>query len=216
MSLSDVAGSGGYYIASAGRTIYADAGTITGSIGVVGGKMVLKGLFDKIGLTVDVFQRGKNAGLFSSVEEFSEEQRKIFVELLEQTYAIFLDRIVTARKQPREQVLKMAGGQTWTGYQAERGKLVDEIGGLSDAIDRARKEAGLAEDAPVTILRLPEPRSLFEAILFGRGGETRLGGSLLGEQLPPALQPISSYLNALWCVQNERTAVMMPAFISIK
>ena len=216
VSLSDVAGSGGYYIAAGGRKIYANAATITGSIGVVGGKLVIKGLFDKVGLTVDVFQRGKNAGLFSSVEAFSEEQRELLRETLQETYEIFLDRIVDSRKQPLEQIEKMARGRAWTGHLAQRGKLVDEIGGLSDAIAGARKEAGIEEDARVVILRMPEPRSLWEAIIFGPDGGARMPRGLMLHQLPPALRPACSYLNALSCLQDEHAVALMPGFISIK
>ena len=230
VSLSDLAGSGGYYIAAGGRKIYADSGTITGSIGVISGKLVLKGLFDKIGLRVDVFERGKNAGLFSSVEELSDEQREHLRELLQATYDTFLDRIVTSRKLPLNELEKLARGQSLTGYQAQRGKLVDEIGGLSDAIDGARRAAGLSEDVPVTIVRMPEPRSLLDTIIFGRHDSDSSSSSRL---VPPALRlqymplisrPVARYLpagwqaglNALWCLQNEHTAVLMPGFISIR
>lgn len=224
VSLSDVAGSGGYYIAAGGRKIYADAATITGSIGVVGGKFVLKGLFEKVGLSVEVFERGENAGLFSSVEEFSDVQRERFHDMLEETYETFLERIMATRKQPLEDIKKMAQGQTWTGHQARLGKLVDEIGGLNDAIAGARKAAGLGEDVDVAIVRMPKSRSLFETIIFGRQDDSqmpfgpaqgKLGGLPL-HRLPRDLRPALRYLNALLCLQNEHTAALMPGFISIR
>jgi len=216
VSLSDVAGSGGYYIAAGGRRIYADAATITGSIGVVGGKFVLKGLFEKIGLSVEVFERGKNAGLFSSMDEFSELQRQRLLEMMQETYQTFLERITTTRKQPLEDLERMAQGQTWSGYQAQRGKLVDEIGGLNDAIAGACKEAGLGEDVRVSIVRMPRPMSFFEAIIFGREDDSRLPAGLGLNQLPLDLRPALRYLNAVRCLQDEHTAALMPGFISIR
>ncbi len=217
VSLSDVAASGGYYIATGGRKIFADPGTITGSIGVVGGKLVLKGLFEKIGLSVDVFQRGRNAGLLSSVEEFSDSQRERMRELLLQTYEVFLQRIAVSRGQSLEELRKVAQGQSMTGLQAHRLALVDEIGGLSDALAEARRAAGIPPEAKVRILRMPKPRSLFEVILWGDVKGSRMPRSLrLAAALPPELRAVKSYLWALWCLEANHVAALMPVSITVK
>ena len=214
VSLSDVAGSGGYYIATGGRMIYAEEGTITGSIGVLGGKLILKGLFEKLGLTVDVFERGAHAGMFSVVEEFSDSQRQRYRELLLETYEIFLDRIVTSRKQPLEDVVKLAEGQSLTGYQAQQGKLVDAIGGLDDAIGAAREAAKLPADVQVSIVRLPRPQSVIDVILWGKR-ELRMHNSLW-QALPAEALPAIRYLSALRCIEDHRAAALIPALITVR
>ena len=216
VSLSDVAGSGGYYIASAGRLIYANEGTMTGSIGVVGGKVVLTGLFEKLGVTVDVFQRGENAGLFSPVEEFTDKQRERYRELLQATYETFLDRIVTSRGLTLEELADYTEGRTLTGSQAREGKLVDAIGGLKEAIRAARLAAGFPPDAEVAIVRLPRSQSIIEAILWGRQDEVRAPGLPLARHMPADALPALRYLNALRCLEGGRAAALMPEMITIR
>jgi len=217
VSLCDVAASGGYYIATGGRTIYANSGTITGSIGVVGGKFVLAGLFDKIGVSVDVFERGGNAGLFSSVSEFSDSQRQRVRELMIGTYETFLQRISTSRNQSVDELRELAQGQTLTGLRARRHKLVDEVGGLSEAVAAAREAAGIAPEAKVRIIHLPRPRSLFEVLLWGQTDAPRTGGVWqLMEALPEDLGPLRSHLRALWHMQREQVAALMPAPIQVR
>jgi len=216
VSMSDIAGSGGYYIAAGGRFIFAEEGTITGSIGVVGGKIVLKGLFDKIGLSVDVFERGKNAGLFSSIQEFSPEERARFGALLQETHELFIQRIQTSRKQPEAQLKAMAHGQSVTGFQAKEGGLVDAIGGLEEAIDAAKKAAGIAPEVEVAIVHLPRPQSVWEVVLMGRYDGVRAPRLMPAGSLPPALRPAASYLYTLLCLEPYRPATLMPFHLTVK
>src|SRR5205085_10645617 len=147
-SMSDVAASGGYYISMAAKKIYAEPGTLTGSIGVVGGKIALAGLYDKVGITTDVIQRGANAGIFASDEPFSPTEREALTALMKDIYDQFVDQALAGRqkagkKMTREGLLKIAGGRIWTGRQAKENGLVDELGSLVDAVAAAKNVAGL-------------------------------------------------------------------------
>jgi protease-4 len=217
-SMSDVAASGGYYIASACRVIYADAGTLTGSIGVFGGKFVLKGLYDKLGLQVVVFERGHNAGFFSSSETFSEKQREKFVSLLEDTYDIFLQRVAEGRGHDIEKIRDVAMGRAYTGLQAKDIGLVDVVGGLNAAIERAIKEAGLDPGAEVSIVRLPKAQSVFETLLWGRDRGVTMNRQIswTAEFLPGDLTVAMRYLYVLQCMEDYRPAMLMPAFLQIR
>lgn len=184
-SMSDVAASGGYYICMGARKIFAQPGTLTGSIGVVGGKLALRGLYDKIGITTDVIQHGTNSGILSTTDGFTPSQRKAMEALMQETYEQFLakameGRAAAGKKFTREQFLKVAEGRIWTGRQAKENGLVDELGSLEDAIGEARRQAGLAQDADIDYLILPKPRSLLDTLLEAKG-ET----SLLARQLGP-------------------------------
>jgi len=216
VSLSDVAGSGGYYIASAGRIILADPGTITGSIGVVGGKFVLSGLYEKLGLNVDVFQRGKHAGLLSSAQRFSESERSRLRELLEHTYETFLKRVAEARGLPVAQIEQFSEGRPWTGAQAKENLLVDRLGGLEDAIEVAKVEAGMEPDAPVSVVRWPEARSLFEILLWGKPDEVQAPALRLTRALPADVRRLYNAVGALRCFDKDPVAFLMPAVIFLR
>jgi protease-4 len=165
-SMGDVAGSGGYYIAMGANKIYAEPSTLTGSIGVLGGKIVLKGLFDKLGLDTEVISRGANSGSLSSTQTFTPEERRVWTGLLEEVYHQFVDKAAKGRKMSYEKLNELAQGRVYTGQMAKKIGLVDELGTLNDAIVAAKTAAGLKPDAEVDLLILPEPKSIFEQ-LFG-------------------------------------------------
>jgi len=215
VSLSDVAGSGGYYVAAGGRSIIAGAGTITGSIGVVGGKFVVKGLFEKLGLNVQVFQRGRHAGFLSAAQEFSDSERERMRALLLSTYETFLSRVAETRNMPVEDVRSVAAGRPWSGFQAKRKNLVDALGGLSDAIAEAKKAAGIAPDEKVEIIRLPRPRSVLELLFHGKENDSAMLPAGLQNLLPGAARA-RSYLNTLRCLEKEPTAFIMPGLITVE
>jgi protease-4 len=166
VSMGDVAGSGGYYIAMGAKKIYAEPGTITGSIGVIGGKLVTKGLYEKLGLNTEVISRGRNSGSLSSNSPFTPEERKVWIELLSETYDQFITKAAEGRKMDKKRLAELAQGRVYTGRVAKKLGLVDEIGTLQDALTEAKKAAGLKPDADVDLLILPKPRSFFEQ-LFG-------------------------------------------------
>lgn len=165
-SMGNTAASGGYYIAMGAQKVFAEPGTLTGSIGVVGGKIALGGLYDKIGLTTDVISRGQNSGVLSSLTKFSDSERVAMQKLMQEIYDQFTAKVAETRGMSREEVEKLARGRVYTGKTAKELKLVDEIGTLDDAVAHAQKLAGLADDEDVERIVLPRATSPFES-LFG-------------------------------------------------
>ena len=155
VSMGDVAGSGGYYIAAPADTIVAEPGTITGSIGVVSGKYSFKGLYDKIGLHKEVLKRGKRADFYTDYGDYPAEEREIIQAQIKEIYENFIGKVAEGRGMTTEAVDKIAKGRIWTGKQAKEIGLVDELGGLNLALSIARKKAGLARKR-VQLIRLPQ------------------------------------------------------------
>lgn len=171
ISIGSMAASGGYYLACAGETIYADPTAIVGSIGVVGGKFVLKDLFAKVGITSEAFMRGKNAGLFSSSEPWTQEQRKLITAWMTNTYEQFTSRVMETRKGKIKDIDQVARGRIFLAPQARDLGMVDEIGGLEKALAHAADRAKLKKGT-YDIRYLPEPRTLGD-LLMGRDPEAR-------------------------------------------
>ncbi len=217
-SLSDTAASGGYYIAAGARAIYAQPGCLTGSIGVFGGKIVLKGLFDKLGLNVVIIDRGGRAGLDSLFTDLDAEDRAKLEALVEDTYRLFLARVAETRHgKSAEQIDKVAQGRVWTGSQAQKNGLVDSLGGLPQAIEAAKKAAGIPAGQAVEIIYLPQPRSLFEYILSGgEDDDVQLDGPLGAAALPRSLAPVGAYLRALMALRAEASVCILPAIVRIR
>jgi protease-4 len=172
VSVGSMAASGGYYIASAADTIYADAGAIVGSIGVVGGKFVYGDLAEKLGVTTESFSRGKNADLFSSTHTFDEKQKVLVRNWMTETYEQFLERIRTTRRQKIRNLDEVARGRIFGAKQGKDLGLIDEIGGLEDAIADAAKRAGLS-DGGYDVRSLPQPKTLADLFGGGSSSETR-------------------------------------------
>jgi len=169
ISVGGMAASGGYYLACAGDTIFADPTAIVGSIGVVGGKFVLKDLFDKVGITNEPFMRGKNAGLFSSNAPWTDDQRALITKWMTNTYDQFTERVLTTRNGKIKDIDKVARGRIFLASQAKDLGMVDEIGGLQAALDFAAAKAKL-EKGDFEIRVLPAPRSLGD-LLNGHGAD---------------------------------------------
>ncbi|GGL34932.1 signal peptide peptidase SppA [Planomonospora parontospora] len=154
VSMGDVAASGGYFVAMAADVIMAQPGTLTGSIGVFGGKPVIGELLGKIGVTSETVREGANAAMFSPSHGFSDAQWDRVNAWLDRIYDDFVGKVAEGRGLTRERAHELARGRVWTGADAHASGLVDELGGLEDALALARKKAGLAADAPVR----PYPR----------------------------------------------------------
>lgn len=223
VSMGDVAASGGYYISMAARRIFAEPATITGSIGVVGGKLNIKGLMDKIGLTTDTIERGNNAGLFSLTEPWTEKQKETVTALMHEIYDQFLEKALAGRRRAgqklsREELEKLAGGRIWTGRQAQERGLVDEIGTLADAIAYAKKEAGFDPDEDVEIYILPRPKSPLEALLDSFL-EVRAANPVAqwtqAAEVPIELKPHLRQILLLWHLRQELGWAYQPMFFRI-
>ena len=155
VSMGDVAGSGGYYIAAPADTIVAEPGTITGSIGVVSGKYSFKGLYDKIGLHKEILKRGEHADFYTDYGDYPAEEREIIHTQIKEIYEDFIGKVAEGRGMTKEAVNQIGRGRIWTGKQAKEIGLVDELGGLNLALSIAQKKAGLAR-RKVQLIRLPQ------------------------------------------------------------
>jgi protease-4 len=224
VSMGDVAASGGYYISMAARRIFAEPATITGSIGVVGGKLTIKGLMDKIGLTTDTIDRGSNAGLFSLTEPWTDKQKETVTALMREVYDQFLDKALAGRRRAgqkltREDLEKLAGGRIWTGRQAKERGLVDEIGTLADAIAYAKKQAGFDPDQDVEIYILPRPKSplemLVESFLETQSPNPLVQLQRYAETYPELKQHLREVM-VLWHLRRELAWTYQPLFFRIR
>ena len=175
VSMSRLAASGGYYIAAGADKIIALPSTITGSIGVLGGKLVFKGPANLLGINIEQISVGGPYTLaYSRFESFTPEQRSAFRALLEDTYKDFTTRVAEGRKLPLEEVLKIAKGRVWTGEQAKEIGLVDELGGLHTALEAAKELASIKPEEKVSLKPFPRPLTPFEQFqkFFGLSSET--------------------------------------------
>jgi protease-4 len=218
-SMGDIAGSGGYYISMGADRILAEPGTITGSIGVVGGKMSMKGLYDKIGMATESIARGENSGMFSSTDKFSKSEREVIEKMMKDIYEQFTSKAAKGRGLDKAELEKLAGGQVYTGRVAKRNGLVDEIGTLRDAIQAAKRLAGINADDKVEIKVLPEPKNPFEA-LFGADmdaeKEARLSLAAAVGSLAPELRGALQHAAQMRQIMREPVALMMPYWFEIK
>ena len=162
ISMSDVAASGGYYMAMTGDPIVAYPGTETGSIGVVFGKPNLHGLYDKLGITKDAIQRGRNAAIDSDYTSLDDAQRALVQRGIDQSYHEFVSKVAIARNRPMADIEPVAQGRVWLGSQAKPHGLVDELGGLDTAITLLKKKAGIPVGEDVGLLLYPGRRNLLD------------------------------------------------------
>lgn len=167
ISMSDVAASGGYYMAMTGDPIVAYPGTETGSIGVVFGKPNLHGLYDKLGITKEGIQRGKYAGIDSDYASLSPDERQKLRDGIDDSYKDFVSKVANARRRQFDQIEPVAQGRVWLGSQAKAHGLVDDLGGLDTAIDLVKKQAKIPASERVNLVLFPGRRSLFD-LLFRR------------------------------------------------
>jgi protease IV len=166
VSMGDVAASGGYYIACPADAILALPATLTGSIGVLGGKLVVDELLDRVGINTGAVQQGARALMYSFRRGFSDDERARFAATVDAIYTDFVAKVAEGRRRPVADIEAVARGRVWTGHDALEAGLVDELGGLRDAVRIARQRASLPEDAPVLgavrippLARLSRPRN---------------------------------------------------------
>jgi len=177
ISMSDTAASGGYYIAMTGDPILAYPDTETGSIGVVFGKPNLHGLYDKLGITKDAIQRGKYADIDSDYTSLSADEQKKLKEGIDASYEDFVTKVANARHRKFNEIEPVSQGRVWLGSQAKPRGLVDQLGGLDDAIDLVKKRAKIPAAEPVTVVAYPPRRSVFD-LLFRRSQTDMLESKL--------------------------------------
>lgn len=219
VSMGDTAASGGYYIAMGADRIFAEPGTLTGSIGVVGGKLALEKFYAKIGITTSVIQKGKNAGFLSSTKPWTNDERDSMQKMMNSIYDQFTKKAADGRKMEHEKLEKLARGRVYTGAQALKLGLVDELGTLDDAIAYAKKAANINPDTKLERLDLPKPVSPFEALFGPIDPTTRISASLTKtwlDRLPPELATQIKSLETYDLLARELILTVVPYQLQIK
>ena len=193
VSMGNAAGSGGYYIAAPADKIVAQPATLTGSIGVLAGKLVISGLRDKLGVTGEAVQRGANAAMFSQYEDFSPVGRARLEAFLDETYRGFKERVAAGRRMTEAQVEAVAKGRVWSGEAARDKGLVDALGGYDVAVRLAKEAVEIPPDGPIELVVFPKAKST-----FGQLVDRLADGSSDGESnRPAALQTVALRLARL-------------------
>lgn len=224
VSMGNVAGSGGYYVACGTDTIFAEPGTITGSIGVLSGKLATQQMWDKIGIHFEPHQRGKRSGMLSSAQVFTEDEKAEMQAWMDEVYGEFKDHVLDVRKDRlKKPIDELAGGRVYTGQQALELGLVDKLGGLNDAIKFAAEQAKV-EDYEVRVV--PEAKSFLDMLLGDLAGETKptdkhlntppIDGlwqtvlPMLEGMDPGRLRAVKATFQQLGVIQTERISLSMP------
>jgi protease-4 len=171
VSMGDVAGSGGYFVAMNADTIVAQPGTITGSIGVLAGKFLTEGMWDKIGLSWDDVHTSASSTMFTGLHDYTPEQWARFEAALDRIYEDFTTKVAEGRDLPIEKVREIAKGRIWSGEDAKAIGLVDEVGGFPVALRLAREAAGIAEDEAIELRVFPAPKTFWETV-FAKGPDS--------------------------------------------
>jgi protease-4 len=164
VSMSDLAASGGYYIAMPAQVIVAQPSTLTGSIGIFGGKFVTGGVYEKLGAHIESTSIGRRAEINSPARRYNPDELSKLQEQLQAFYDQFVEKVAESRHSTPEKIDTLAQGRVWTGRQAKQNKLVDELGGLDRAIAIAKQRAKIAPEADVEILVYPPRKSFYELL----------------------------------------------------
>jgi protease-4 len=230
ISVGSMAASGGYYLASAGDYIFADPSAIVGSIGVVGGKFVISGIFDKLGVTTQSITRGQNANINSMTQPWNDRQRRLMTNMMKSTYEQFTQRVMSSpnRKAKIKDIDKVARGRIFLAPQAKELGMVDELGGLTEAIAYAAREVNLKEKQ-YDVKSVPGSRSILDLITGGGAGSDGPDAKLpynariqLSVDSPLKMLPASMrnlFLQQLQTIQllDKRPVVLVsPYVISVK
>lgn len=235
ISIGSLAASGGYYIASAGDLIYAPPASIVGSIGVVGGKIVLGGLYEKIGVAVHRRSRGALADMFNSVEPFTERQRQTLTQSFQRVYEQFTQRVADGRGDRIADIDQIAQGRLFTGRQAIENGMIDRLGGLHTAVSDMASELELVE-GEYDVIDLPPPLGFSEFLeeMFGvhtsrvgaigprapRGSAPVIDSSSLQTARllmgPRAWRSARAVLAGLVLLRDEPTLTLMPTALIIR
>lgn len=211
-SMSDVAASGGYYIAMPAHQIVAEPATLTGSIGVVMVKFVIDGTLEKLGMNTETVTSGKYADIYSPFRPFTPEERQKVEAHMQATYEAFVEKAAAGRNTTPERIDAIAQGRVWTGKQAKDLGLVDELGGLSRAVALAKSRAKIADNSEVELVVYPQHRSIYELFQEPFGLESRgLLGALLGMQEAKAVQTLTAPLRIFR--RGEPLALMPNVFV---
>jgi protease-4 len=220
VSMSDVAASGGYYISASASKIVAQPSTITGSIGVVAGKPVLKGLYDWLGISNEYVLRGKQAGMFRETEKFSDSERAKFEDWIKTTYyGDFVPKVARGRHKDAQYIDSVGQGRVWTGAQAKERGLVDEFGGLDHAVEVAKQLAKIPADKGVERVILPYPQTFLQELLSGGGADAHTEVEkrrAVMAAMPEDARRAFRYMALMDKMKNGESMLLMPFDLRIK
>src|SRR5215204_6229767 len=220
VSMSDVAASGGYYISASAAKIIAQPSTITGSIGVLAGKPVMRGFYDWLGISNEYVLRGKNAGMFRETEKFSDDERAKFEEWIKTTYyQDFVPKVAKGRNKDAAFVDSVGQGRVWTGSQGKERGLVDEFGGLDRAIEVAKQLAKLPADKGVERVILPYPTTFLQELLSGGGDNSNTKiqqQQAVYAALPEDARRALRFMAMMDRMKNGESMLVMPFDIRVK
>jgi protease-4 len=204
VSMGNLAGSGGYFVAMAADKMVAEPGTITASIGVLGGKMLTGGLWEKVGLTWDEVHQGENATMFTGTSDYTPAEWGRFQAWLDRVYVDFTSKVADGRKLTKEKVLEIAKGRIWSGQDAKNLGLVDELGGYETALRLTKKAIGVADEDDVKIVVYPKAKTFLQNVLDRRGPESSDREALRQTlvQVLDMVQPFARQLDAVGIKRN--------------
>ncbi|HEX4751197.1 MAG TPA: signal peptide peptidase SppA [Bryobacteraceae bacterium] len=164
ISMSDYAASGGYYISMTGNPVFAYPNTLTGSIGVVLVRPNIHGLLDKVGVSTDALSRGKMSDIDNLTDPLSDAGQQKLHDMIASTYKTFVSKVATARKKSYDQIDALAQGRVWMGAQAQQNGLVDQLGGIDEAVALLRQRAHLSPNGKTNLVMYPRRKSLLEIL----------------------------------------------------
>src|ERR1043165_5746282 len=220
VSMADVAASGGYYISASAAKIVAQPSTITGSIGVVAGKPVVRGFYDWLGISNEYVLRGKNAGMFRETEKFSDDERAKFEQWIKDTYYNdFVPKVAKGRKRDPQFIDSVGQGRVWTGGQAKERGLVDDFGGVDKAIEVAKQLAQITADKGVERVILPYPQTFLQQLLSGsnENANTEVEKQrMVYAALPEDARRALRYMQLMERMKNGESIFLMPFDVRVK
>jgi protease-4 len=209
VSMGNVAGSGGYFVSMAADKIVAHPSTITASIGVLGGKVLDRGLWNKLGITFDEVHTSESSTQFSSLHDYTEPQWDRFEAWLDRVYDDFTSKVAEGRDLPKDKVLEIAKGRIWTGADALELGLVDELGGYDVALRLVREAANLEPDAEIRLKAFPRPVSPFEA-LTGKGRDSSEPAQAMVAMVMRVTRPAAELARRLGLVEEPPATLTVP------
>ena len=216
VSMGNLAGSGGYFVAMAADKIVAQPGTITASIGVLGGKMLTSGLWDKVGLTWDEVHDGDKATMFTGTHDYTPAEWARFEAWLDRVYVDFTGKVADGRKLPKEKVLEIAKGRIWSGQDAKTLGLVDELGGYDTALKLAKKAANIPETDEVKIEVYPQEKNIWQTLLQRNEADNsdKEAAAQTMAKVLQEIQPVAKELKALGVAstKDQDDVLKMPEF----
>lgn len=213
VSMSDVAGSGGYYISMGADAIVAQPGTITGSIGVVSGKFVFKGLLDRFEYNQEALTRGKNSTMMSAYSKFTPEQEKLINDQMHGFYDMFVNKAAQGRHTTYDKIDKIGQGRIWSGEDALKNGLVDKLGGIDTAIALAKERAGIKASEKVKIKLYPAPRSFLETLFNTDVEEVARARTI--SKLPPQLARAYEDYENLKPLLSDPAVLVTPVLVEV-